>query len=223
MNFLATPLVSAALIFVLTRPLSANDIPSDRISLTEGANETWNADWSGLYVRSYFFQWSWDLETWSYAPFIDFSDGLHRRGFESTTARFFIRHHHTDLPTSDPGLEDFDGDGLGSLIEVKVLDTDPLDSDGWTDADGDGIHDALELHWFGNLTATNGSGDANANGIRDDFELQAALDPLTDSSGDAKGRSNYTYDAMGRLITADEVAFDFDSEGNLEAAIPTVP
>ena len=212
-------IVPAILASVLVGPLSAdNGIPPDQISFLSGANDTWNADWYGLYGRSYFIQWSHDLQTWSYAPFVDFSDGLHSRGMNSSTPKFFIRHMLTDAPTTDPELEDFAGDGIGSLVKV-LMGLDPFAPLAWVDVDGDSIHDAIEQFWFGNLTGSEGGeDDANGNGIRDIFEIQAGNDPTTDLTGETGKRSNFTYDSMGRLTEADGVTFDFDIEGNLESS-----
>jgi hypothetical protein len=212
-------IVFTALGNVLVGPLSAdNGIPPDRITFLSGANDTRNADWFGIYGRSYFIQWSVDLQAWSYASFVDFSDGLHRRGMKSSTPKFFIRHILTDAPTTDPELEDFAGDGIGSLIKLK-MGLDPFAPLAWVDVDGDGIHDAIEQFWFGSLTGTEGDeDDANGNGIRDIFELQAGNDPTTDLTGDTDKRSNFTYDNMGRLTEVDDVTFAFDIEGNLESS-----
>ncbi len=215
MNF---PAKLTVLSFTFASSLSADHgVPPDAISFHAGSGGSWSADWSGIHGRSYFFQWSTDLESWAYAPFVDFSDGIHSRGCLSSTSRFFIRHSHTDLPTTDPELEDFAEDGVGSLIKL-LMGLDPFAPLAWVDADNDGIHDAIEEHWFGNLTSTDGSGSNTDNGIRDVFAIQAGQDPTTDLTVDSSKRSNFSYDSMGRLTEADDVIFVFDIEGNLESS-----
>lgn len=157
------------------------------------------------------------METWTYAPFLDFSVGAHQRSFTSSSPRFFIRHHYTDDPTTDPWLEDFANDDISSASKL-LMGLSPFAPLAWLDVDGDGIHDSLEQFWFGNLTGTQGGDDdANGDGIRDDFEIQAGQDPTTNATGDVSKRTDYQYDKMGRLIAADDVTFESDDEGNLEA------
>lgn len=137
--------------FLVALPLLAGSVtadppPQSQISFTAGASETWNADWLGVPHRIYTIQWSLDLVTWHYAPFIDFGDGIHSRGMSSSTDKFFIRLHYLDAPEIDT-LEEakatsFDGQGLP--LEWKILNgLHPFNGSGDHgpngDLDGDGV------------------------------------------------------------------------------------
>ena len=123
----------------------------------------------------------------------------------------------TDDPTTDPELEDFDSDGIGSLVEL-MIGHDPLAAEPFVDSDGDGIADAIEMHWYQNLTTMNATSDSDGDGIPDVIEANAGADPTTDQSANTAERSNYLYDAMGRLTEAESVSYTFDVEGNLESS-----
>jgi hypothetical protein len=219
-------LLQLGFISVIVGVVHADPVPQPNITFTQGSGGTWNADWMGIYGRTYFSQGGTDLVGWEYLPIIEFSDGEKGVGGEvDGTSKFFFRLHYTDTPTTNPELEDFANDGIGSMIKV-LMGMNPFTPLAWLDVDADGIHDAIEEFWFGNLTATSGGtgDDADANGIRDFFEIQAGEDPTTDQTGDTAKRSNYQYDSMGRLIAANTVTYAFDIEGNLESAtIPAPP
>jgi hypothetical protein len=202
--------------------IHADPAPQPQVSFTQGSGTTWNADWTGILGRSYFSQGSTDLVNWEWFPLIEFSDGLKGVGVDvEGSPKYFFRLAYTDEPTTEPELEDFANDGIGSLIKV-LMGLDPFVPLAWEDTDSDGIHDAIERFWFSNsLTGTDGGDDdANGNGIRDVFEIQSGDDPTTDQTGDAAARSNYQYDSMGRLTVADDVTYAFDIEGNLESSTP---
>lgn len=61
-------------------PGAADPGPQPQLEFNPAAPGTWAADWSGVEGRTYFLQWSLDLSTWYYAPFIHFGDGVHSRG-----------------------------------------------------------------------------------------------------------------------------------------------
>lgn len=209
--------LTTILLLALGGSLYAVPTAQPEISFTQGNAGTWKADWNGVAGRSYFFQASPVLAGWMYLPVVEFSDGPHGVGGETTAgpANFF-RLRYTDQPTTEPALEDFAGDGIGSLTKV-LMGLDPFVALAWVDTDFDGINDAVERFWFGNLTGTSGGvDDKNSNGIRDIFEIQAGNDPTVDRSVNAAGRSNYLYDAMGRLTGGDGKTYSFDTEGNLE-------
>lgn len=214
---LPTPLL---LLVALIGTAQADPPEQPQVSFTEGTAGTWNADWAGVAGRSYFPQGSTDLVGWDWFPLIEFSDGPKGVGVDvEGSAKYLFRLQYTDAPTTDPELEDFAHDGIGSLIKV-LMGLDPFEPLAWEDTDSDGIHDAIERFWFSNSLAgtEGGDDDANGNGIRDVFEIQAGNDPTLDLTGDSDSRSNYTYDVMGRLTGADGVAYVFDIEGNLESS-----
>jgi alpha-tubulin suppressor-like RCC1 family protein len=91
------------------------------------------------------------------------------------------------------------------------------------DTDNDGIPDGWELAHHLNPTDGTDGGidtdiDTDQDGIPDLVETNAGADPSADQSANTAGRSNYLYDAMGRLIEADDATYTFDIEGNLESS-----
>lgn len=115
----------------------------DQLEFTQGLQDTFNADWEGVAARTYFMQFSINLEDWHFAPFIDFGDGEHSRGIESDAEKFFVRLHYGDFPginsLDDAMSADFDGDGLNNLFEV-MNGFNPYE----TDSDNNGIPDGAE-------------------------------------------------------------------------------
>lgn len=126
---------------LLVSSLGANPVEQPQVILTLGANETVNADWVGVEGRTYFVQCSMDLQSWLFAPFVEYSDGIKSYGMESDSPRLFLRLSYTDDPpvAGNPEAMDFDSDGLPSLFEVSIFGTDPLvaDTDGDTTNDGE--------------------------------------------------------------------------------------
>lgn len=226
MKLQITQMLRIALITVIAGSVRADPIPQPDVLFSKGFGNTWKADWPGIYGRTYFSQSTTNLEGWQYLPLIEFSDGDRSIGGDvQGTPKFFLRLHHTDLPTTHPDLEDFADDGIGSMVKV-MMGLNPFTPLAWLDVDADGIHDAVEQFWFGNLTGTSGGAnqDADGNGIRDIFEIQAGRNPTTDQTADPASRTNYLYDNMGRLTGADTVTYYFDIEGNLlSATTPAQP
>ncbi len=201
--------------------LQADPVPQPQVSFTAGSAGTWNADWEGVAIRTYFGQASTTLTSWNYAPVIHFSDGLQKMGvFTDSVPKFFFRLKYTDAPTTEPNIEDFDSDGIGSLTEL-LIGHDPFVAEPFVDSDGDTISDAVEMHWYNNLTSMTATSDADLDGIPDVFEVQTGGDPTLDQSTDTEKRTDYQYDKMGRLIQAGDEGFDFDVEGNLEGPLGT--
>lgn len=135
-----------ALLPLFDGSLSADPSPQSQISFTAGSSGTWNADWAGVDHRVYTLQWSNDLVNWNYAPFIDFGSGIHSRGCNSSTDKFFIRLNYLDDPeidTLEEALEaSYDGQGLPIGWKIKN-GLDPFDGTGVNgpngDFDGDGV------------------------------------------------------------------------------------
>lgn len=139
---------------LLTGPISADMAPQPEIAFTQGLENTFAADWQGVAGRIYFMQWSLNLETWLYAPFIDFGDGMHSRGLAGSTPKSFFRLHCVDDETITSLEEamnaDFDGDGLSNIFEV-TFGYNPFDAtstaggdDNALDPEGDGMTNATE-------------------------------------------------------------------------------
>ncbi len=146
-----TALIPAVL---LIGPISADMAPQPAVKFTSGLENTFAADWQGVAGRVYFMQWSLDLETWFYAPFIDFGDGMHSRGLAGTAAKSFFRLQCIDDPEitslEDAKNADFDGDGLSNIFEVTFgyspnnANSTADGADNALDPDGDGMTNAIE-------------------------------------------------------------------------------
>jgi hypothetical protein len=165
----------APLVF-LAGPGAADPAPQPQILFAPAAPGTWAADWAGVAGRAYFLQWSTDLVTWHYAPFIDFGEGDHSRGCTSDSPRFFARLRCHDSPEIDSlaaaSNADFDGDGLSNLYEV-TFGYDPFDgtsnpfgmNDPYGDPDGDGLTNAQELAAGTNPNNPDSDGDGIPDGM----------------------------------------------------------
>lgn len=108
----------------------------------DSTNEIWRLKWWGKPGRTYFIQHSENLmEPWLWMPVIESGDDSIREwGFTTTGDKFFVRLRYTDIQTSDPENDDFDGDGVSNMQEL-LFGTDPFNAD----TDGDGLSDLLEL------------------------------------------------------------------------------
>lgn len=205
--------------------------PQPQMSFTEGASSTWNADWSGVATRTYFLEWSLDLENWHYAPLMRFGTGLKSCGINTQgEEKFFVRLHYVDAKgianLAEAEAADYDGDGVSNRYEVEVEMSDPLDAASHGgDSDNDGLPDGWEREIFGNLTHT-GTVNSDGDGLTDAQEWELGTNPLlTDSDGDGAAdgilRQELEYDRIGRLTSADGGAagvqsFVTDAVGNVE-------
>lgn len=137
------PYRTLAALALLTATAGGDPAPQPQVEFTQGAQGTFNADWEGVSGRTYFTQFSLDLETWHYAPFIDFGEDPHSRGIQSDSDKFFLRLHYGDFPgitsLEDAMNADLDGDGLSNIFEV-MNGFNPFD----TDSDDNGIPDGAE-------------------------------------------------------------------------------
>lgn len=168
--------------------LPANESPQPQVVLTAGSSNSWQFEWEGVIERTYFAQWSTNLEQWFYFPDIEHGIGVKLSGFVSNSPKHFVRLHFSDIPTADPETADFDLDGIGNRAELN-LGTDPLAAD----TDRDGISDGDEIATSRDpLSETDGDPfravDSDADGVSDAVELLRGTSPtLWDSDGDGFG------------------------------------
>ena len=214
------------LILVVSGKLGANPEPQPQVSFTEGASGTWNADWSGVPLRTYFIEWSLDLVNWHYAPYVDFGTGLKSYGMNTQgEQKFFVKLHYV-YDTTVTNLQqakdaDFDNDGIPNLYEVETLFTNPLDKNSaGGDSDNDGLADGWEKFHFGGLGIANPNATLQPDGLSNKDKAELGLNPNTDySAANATQPASYSYDPVGRLtgVTAPVGAGDYtpDEEGNL--------
>ena len=79
--------------------------------------------------------------SWDYAPIIEpGGDEVIDWGFSTSADRLFFRLRHTDVATSDPWTDDFDGDGVPNIAELQQ-GTDPFSD---IDANDNGTPDDYE-------------------------------------------------------------------------------
>jgi hypothetical protein len=154
-----------------------------QLSFTAGTGTTWNVDWAGVSNRTYFIQWSLDLENWNYAPTLDFGTSPDPYGIETLgVEKFFVRLRYIDADWVSSLQEardaDFDADGIPNYFEVEDLFSDPFDrgSNGG-DTDLDGLADGWELFFFGNLTSQGLSGDPDLDGLLNSLEAALSTNP----------------------------------------------
>jgi|GEM_PF-2270502 len=115
------------LILILLPFLKAN-AQSD-LQCSQLSGNIYQLEWHGVPGRSYFIQASTDnMLTWDYLPDIRFGQGhILRLGFEKVVDEMYLRLRFTDATTTNPDLDDFDGDGWTNLEEVMVTLTDPFE------------------------------------------------------------------------------------------------
>ena len=177
---------------IVTSLLSAQDENPTINPIASG----YTFDWNGQDQRSYFIQWSTDLEGFNYFPTIRSGTGNPlSHGFDSSASRFFLRLKYTDLPFSgDVNDADFDNDNISNFDEIKIggSQTDPFlfstagngISDFFSDSDGNGLADGWELLHNNEVGLFSADGDADGDGLTDLGEFTAGTDP---NRGDTDG------------------------------------
>ncbi len=188
------PLLVAASMLSMAEPPAPQ-----RVSFTEGAGNTWNADWIGAEPpRTYFLQWSLDLVHWHYAPLMEFGPGLKSAGIDTQgERRFFIRLHSSDdaaITTLQEARDaDFDADGIRNSFEVELFGGNPFVKNIVAgDSDGNGLPDAWEtsfIAWltqFGiPVTGPDPLADYDGDGLSNAEEFMLGTNPfLMDTDGD---------------------------------------
>jgi hypothetical protein len=149
----------------------------------------WKSAWPGVEQRVYFYQWSHDLETWHYAPFMAFGNGGHEFFMSASPQKLFVRlHRHDDasLTSLQQAKDaDFDGDGLSNWSEVSAQGTLPFV---W-DTDGDLIPDGLEVVLGSSPLINSAAEDDDGDGMNNAEEFLAGRDPaLADPRADVSSR-----------------------------------
>jgi hypothetical protein len=111
-------------------------------TLSRAGASSWDLGWHGLAGRTYFPQYSLDLQSWAYFRTIQSGTGqMLSWTFDSTASKFFVRLRYTDQATDNPLSDDFDGDGLSNWAEIDNYQTDPFK----LDTDEDAIVDRFEV------------------------------------------------------------------------------
>lgn len=200
--------------------------PQSQISFTVGSSGTWNADWNGVEHRVYFLQWSLDLVTWNYAPFMEFGTGLKSKGCNSTSERFFVRLRYADADWIDTLQQakdaDFDGDGIPNLFEVETVGSDPFDKDSaGGDSDNDGMADGWELYHFGDTVTADPNAKLTPDGLTNKEKSELGLGPYGDDVTAATERITYNYDGERldsvTFYTQREFGYGMDGNSNIES------
>ncbi len=146
------------------------------------ATGAYNFSWWGQAGRTYFLQQSEDLMNWNYVPVIEPGAGQSIGwGFTSTAPKFFLRLKYTDVTTTDPFNDDFNGDGLSNWQNL-MQGSDPLAP---AQMDTNGLPINWELYYFGH-TGVDPNADEDGDGLTNLQEFQLHTDP-TDSYNSTVG------------------------------------
>jgi hypothetical protein len=217
---------AVAMGFVLASSfLTAEPLP-EQMTFVRTAAGVASSDWAGVAKRTYFYQSSPNLLTWTFAPWMAFGDGGHHYELATPgTEKLFVRLQYVDdtaVTTLQQARDaDFDNDGIPNAYELETLFTNPLDKNSaGGDSDLDGLPDGWEKFYFGSIASNNGSAILQPDGLTNREKADLGLNPNTDySSASATQPASYTYDLTGRLtgVTAPVGAGNYtpDEEGNL--------
>ena len=161
--------------------IAAADPLEQQLSLTAASGTAWNIDWAGVAGRTYFMQWSLDLEAWSYSPMMAFGAGPGSYGTDALGAeKYFVRLRYLDASwittLSEARAADFDADGIPNFYEIEIERTDPFVAEPFIDSDSDGISDRYELFHFGNTTGGAAGADTDGDGYDNGFEAAMGMD-----------------------------------------------
>ena len=147
MRSLLVLLVNCAIAHIATAQTATEPNEGSRLT-RDSILGSFHFTWWGQPGRTYFIQQSGDLSTWEYKPLIaSGTAGLLTWDFPATAPSFFLRLRSTDLPTTDPFNDDFDGDKVSNWNEL-LQGTDPLSA---ADTDANGLPDDWEKFYFGHL------------------------------------------------------------------------
>ena len=176
----------------LTLQAQAQLLPPQPVQEVTHSPTGGTVDWESINGRSYFIEWSLDLESWQFFNTWELGDGNPMGyGFQtSPNDKMFLRLWMSDDPTTDPGATDFDKDGLTSAYELAATpQTNPLkyDSngddirDGGIDTDGNGLGDGWEIAHFGSIGQTAGA-DPDNDGFTNLQEYENVTNPNVSDS-----------------------------------------
>jgi hypothetical protein len=218
-------------------PVSAQTPTDFNQGLSLSVAADMSLSWWGRAGHTYFLQFSSDLATWYFTPYIAEGDDdvLTFTGpTPENLEKIFWRTRSIDLVAADPYAADFDQDGVSNADEL-TNGTDPLnpDSDGdqvpdgieiaagtdptsALDQDSDTLPDDWEWHYF-NTLAYGASDDQDGDGLTNADEFAFRLNPAVANTA---GWTSLGYDAVGRVETADlpdgrTVTHGVDAEGNI--------
>ena len=189
MNFPTKLPGTAICLLFISGSLTADPL-DEQMTFIPWTGGNWKSDWPGVEQRTYFYQWSVDLVTWHYAPFMAFGTGGHEYLMESSPEKLFVRLHRVDDATVTNLQEaqdaDFDGDGISNMSEVTSYETFPT----LWDTDGDLIPDGLELALNTSPLLNNATDDDDFDGMNNADEYLAGRDPsVAGPVSDASSRS----------------------------------
>ena len=208
--------------------------PNEGARLTSGANGFHTFSW---WVRSenlYYLQWSVDMVTWNYFPYVLLGDPGNDSSYFFDTIQinngstFVISHdasesYHFQLSSSQVFVRaeiqpltlplDSDGDGIADFLEI-LNSRDPFSA---ADSDGDLLPDDWERFWFAGSLGQNGLSNPDGDAFNNAEEFLIGLNPNVNDSA-AASLPELSYDALGRLQTAGSVTYSYDAEGNILTA-----
>ncbi len=137
--FVAAGVLSTGGLFAQT----ADDLNEGTQLEYDATNEIYRYKWWGRTGRTYFIQHTEDLILWNWVPVVESGDDAVKEwGLTTTADKFFLRLRYTDIPTTDPENDDFDGDTVPNLFEIS----NGFSPFATTDANTNGIPDEWELY-----------------------------------------------------------------------------
>ncbi len=224
MNFPIKLPGTAILLLIASGSLTADPLP-EQMTFIPWTGGNWKSEWPGVAQRTYFYQWSSDLVTWHFAPFMAFGIGGHEYFMASSPQKLFARLHYVDDTTATTLQQardaDFDNDGIPNYYEVETIFTNPLDKNSaGGDSNTNGLADGWEMFHFGGLGIAVPGAILSPDGLTNKEKADLGLNPNTDySAASAAQTSGFAYDLTGRLtgVTAPVGAGTYtpDEEGNL--------
>jgi hypothetical protein len=179
----------AAFILATSGIMSEADALDEQMTFIPWTGGFWKSEWPGVEQRTYFYQWSHDLVTWHYAPYMAFGTGGHECFMDADPAKLFVRLHRHDDPAVTTLQEakdaDFDDDGLSNWGEVHTEGTRPFD---W-DTDGDLMPDGLEVLLGSPPLINHAAGDDDGDEMNNAEEYLAGRNPaVADQVSDVSAR-----------------------------------